>query len=162
MATVERIFVTGEGSAPMVSVDEIKAIAGQGLEGDRYLKRTGYYSGWDECQVTLIEGEDLDVVTEKYGVDVTAGQHRRNIVTRGLSLRDVECATFSVGAAVLAYDRPRPPCRYIASITEPGMTKALGARRGGICATVLETGLIRVGDPIEVKERRRSMFGFRR
>jgi MOSC domain-containing protein YiiM len=30
------------------------------------------------------------------------------------------------------------------------MTKALGRGRGGICVKVLESGLLRTGDPIEV------------
>jgi MOSC domain-containing protein YiiM len=49
-----------------------------------------------------------------------------------------------------ACDRPRPPCRYVGSITEPGMTRALAARRGGIFACVVEAGLIRVGDAVAV------------
>jgi MOSC domain-containing protein YiiM len=48
---------------------------------------------------------------------------------------------------VLEYDRPRPPCGYVESLTQPGMTRALG-RRGGICARVVKSGLIRAHDPI--------------
>jgi MOSC domain-containing protein YiiM len=57
---------------------------------------------------------------------------------------------FQVGEAILEFDRPRPPCRYIQSVSERGMTKALGRNRGGICARVLEGGIIRPGDSIEV------------
>jgi MOSC domain-containing protein YiiM len=32
------------------------------------------------------------------------------------------------------------------------MTRALAARRGGICARVVESGLIRMGDPIQLLE----------
>ncbi|MEA2509654.1 MAG: hypothetical protein QOG21_1736, partial [Actinomycetota bacterium] len=58
--------------------------------------------------------------------------------------------TFGIGEAVLEYDRPRPPCRYIQSVSEPGMTRALGRDRGGICARVVRSGTIRINDRIEV------------
>ena len=113
-------------------------------------RRTGYWSGLDYCQVTLIEGEALDQITETYGVDVTAGQHRRNIVTRGLPFGSLIGVQLSIGEAVLAYDRPRPPCRYLESITEPGMTRALAARRGGICMRIVKSGTIGVADVVKV------------
>ncbi len=148
--SVDAIFVTTRAGAPMVAADAASAIAGCGLAGDRYCARTGYWSGLDYCQVTLIEREALDEIVEMYGIDVGSGQHRRNIVTRGLPLRSLIGVRVSIGEAVLAYDRPRPPCRYIESITEPGMTRALAARRGGICMTVLKSGTIRLGDTIRV------------
>src|SRR5918996_810882 len=95
-------------------------------------------------------GGDLEAITAGTDVDVTGGQHRRNIVTRGVDLRGLAGWRFRIGEAVFRYDRPRPPCRYIEGLTQPGMTRALAARRGGICARVVESGLIRVGDTIEL------------
>ena len=150
IGTVERMFVAPAGGEAMRPVGEVQAVAGRGLEGDRYATRQGYWTDVDECQVTLIQGEDLDAITASSGVAVQDGQHRRNIVTRGVDLRGLAGRTFRIGEATLAYDRPRPPCRYIESLTEPGMTRALAARRGGICARVVESGLIRAGDGIEL------------
>lgn len=133
----------------MERVDEVRAVVG-GLEGDRYLLRTGYWTSVDECQVTMIEAEALDEIEASGVVSVADGQHRRNIVTRGVTLRDLAGKRFRVGEALMEFDRPRPPCRYIESLTEPGMTKALAARRGGICVRVVEEGVVRVGDAIEV------------
>ena len=144
---VERIYVAATGRAAMRSLDEVEALAGRGLKGDRYCEQRGSGTGWDECQVTLIEGEHLDEITERLGVEVLNGEHRRNIVSRGISLDELEGKCFRIGEAVLVHDRPRPPCAYIASITEPQMTKALG-RRAGICARVVQGGIIRPGDPI--------------
>ncbi|MBI2168818.1 MAG: MOSC domain-containing protein [Actinobacteria bacterium] len=149
MGRVEAIFICPHGSQPMERVEEVRAVTG-GLEGDRYLLRTGYWTAVDECEVTLIEAEALETIA---GPSVMNGEHRRNLVTRGVTLRDLAGSRFSVGEAILAYDRPRPPCRYVESITEPGMTRALAARRGGICARVIEPGRIRVGDPITVIDR---------
>lgn len=88
LITAEAIFITAEGSAPMQRVDEVRAVRG-GLEGDRYLLRTGYWTSVDECQVTMIEGEALDEIEAAGSVSVSDGEHRRNIVTRGVTLREL-------------------------------------------------------------------------
>lgn len=148
--TIDAVFIAAAGGEAMQPVDEVLAVAGRGLEGDRYATRRGYWTDVDECQVTLIQAEDLDAITAGPGVAVGNGEHRRNLVTRGVDLRGLAGWRFRIGEAVFHYDRPRPPCRYIEGLTEPGMTRALAARRGGICARVVESGLIRVGDTIEL------------
>ncbi len=146
---VEEIYVTGRGSSPMERVKEIRAVENGGLEGDRYKEGTGYWTPYgDVCEVTLIEGEDLDEI-ENEGLGVKNGEHRRNIITRGVDLERLRGSRFRIGEAVLEYDRPRPPCKHIQDMTEPGMTRAL-RRRGGICARVVEGGLIRPRDEISI------------
>ncbi len=146
---VEEIYVTGRGSEPMRRVEEVRAAFG-GLEGDRYREGTGYWTVYgDVCEVTLIEGEDLDEIEREAGLRVKNGEHRRNIITRGVRLHDLRGKRFRIGEAVLEYDRPRPPCRHVQELTEPGMTRAL-KRRGGICARVVEGGAIRAEDSIEL------------
>ena len=148
---VERIFVTHEGSASMERVEEVRTIEGCGIEGDRYCEGTGYWTSYgDVCQVTLISSEDLDHIEGELGISVANGEHRRNIVTRGIDLGDLRRKRFRVGEVLLEYDRPRPPCRHVQDLTEPGMTRALRGR-GGICARVIEAGVIRAQDSIEVE-----------
>ena len=147
--TVEEIYITDRGSAPMQRVAEVKAVEGGGLEGDRYHLNTGYWTGYDQCPVTMIAAEDIEEIASSTDISVTNGEHRRNIITRGIALLDLAGKRFRVGDALFEYDQPRPPCRYIQSITQPGMTKALG-NRGGICVRVIEGGPIKPGDPITV------------
>lgn len=148
--TVERIYVAPKGSTEMDRVEEIRALQGCGLEGDRYCEGTGFWTQYgDVCEVTLIEGENLDEIRDQDGLAVHAGQHRRNIITRGVRLDELRGERFRIGEAVLRYDRPRPPCKHVQEMTEPGMTRAL-RRRGGICARVVEGGVIRASDTIEV------------
>jgi MOSC domain-containing protein YiiM len=148
---VEGIYVTGKGSAAMERVEEVRTIEGCGIEGDRYCEGTGYWTPYgDVCEVTLIESEDLDYIQNELGIRVSNGEHRRNIVTRGIRLEDLRRKRFRIGETVLEYDRPRPPCRHIQDLTEPGMTRALKGR-GGICARVVEAGKIRAQDAIEVE-----------
>jgi MOSC domain-containing protein YiiM len=148
---VEAIYVAAQGGAPMQPVDEVDAVAGAGLRGDRYPERAGYWTGVDECQVTLIEAEALDEIASTTDVRVAHGEHRRNIVTRGIDLHTLAGRRFAVGDAVLEYDRPRPPCGYIQRLNrQRGFTKALAHGRGGICARVVEAGAIHTNDAIRV------------
>ncbi|MGH2752572.1 MAG: MOSC domain-containing protein [Actinomycetota bacterium] len=159
---VVEIFIARRGGRPVQRAESIEAIAGRGLAGDRFLEGTSYWSGVDECQVTLIALEALEHIAATSEVAVMDGQHRRNLVTRGIDLLKLRSTRFQVGEALLEFDRPRPPCRYIQSVSEHGMTKALGRGRGGICARVVEGGLIRPGDLIEVVDKSgwlRSMLG---
>ena len=146
---VERIYVAPQGGVEMQKVSQVEALAGCGLEGDRYCSRTGYWTDVDECQVTLITAEDLEDIQRITGVRVDNGEHRRNLITRGIELESLSGKRFQVGQAILEFDRPRPPCSYIQSITQPGMTRAL-AGHSGICARVVQSGLIQEEDPIEV------------
>ena len=148
---VEGIYVTGEGSAAMKRVEVVRTIEGCGIEGDRYCEGTGFWTRYgDVCEVTLIEGEDLDYIENELGIGVKNGEHRRNIITRGIKLGDLRRKRFRIGEAVLECDRPRPPCRHVQDLSEPGMTRAL-KRRGGICAKVVQAGNIKVQDTIETE-----------
>jgi MOSC domain-containing protein YiiM len=148
---VEGIYVAAKGSATMERVEEARAIEGCGIEGDRYCEGTGFWTPYgDVCEVTLISSEDLDYIESELGIRVRNGEHRRNIVTRGVKLADLRGRRFRIGETVLEYDRPRPPCRHVQDLTEPGMTRALKGR-GGICARVVEGGTIRAQDAIGVE-----------
>ncbi len=148
---VEGIYVAREGSATMERVDEARTIEGCGIEGDRYCEGTGFWTPYgDVCEVTLIESEDLDYIQRELGITVENGEHRRNIVTSGIRLGDLRRKRFRIGETMLEYDRPRPPCRHVQELSEPGMTRALKGR-GGICARVVEAGMIRTQDTIELE-----------
>lgn len=152
MARVVQLFTAPADGEPMASEASIDAIEG-GLVGDRYLRGTGYYSPYDVCEVTLIEAEALDSIYETAGIDLRDGRHRRNIVTRGVTLYELLETTFKIGEAELRGTRPRPPCAHVERVAgEEGVARALGERRGGICARVMTPGTIAVGDPIEVVE----------
>jgi MOSC domain-containing protein YiiM len=146
---IEKIYIAPQGGVNMQAVGEAEALAGSGLRGDRYCQKSGYWSGVDECQVTLIEMEHLEEIGQESGIQVANGEHRRNLVTRGIRLAVLAGKQFQAGEAVLEFDRPRPPCGYIETITEWGMTRAL-LGRGGICARIMRSGLIRINDPIVI------------
>jgi MOSC domain-containing protein YiiM len=147
---VEGIFLAPEAGAEMKSVQAATALEGCGIEGDRYCAGTGHWSRFGRvCEATFIAAEDLDDIERETGVGVKYGQHRRNVVTTGISLKTLRRGgRFRVGEVLFEYRGPRSVCRYIERLTAPGMTQALKGR-GGICARVIETGTIRVGDEID-------------
>jgi MOSC domain-containing protein YiiM len=149
MAHVTDLFITDAGSEPMQSVTEVHAVADGGLRGDRYFNGTGYYSPFDVCQVTLIAREAVDEINREFGLDLTTGEHRRNIVTEGVDVHDLLDHRFRVGDVLLEGTRPRHPCSHVEQLNEQdGVARALTNGRGGICADVVESGRIGVGDSI--------------
>ncbi|SDM76713.1 MOSC domain-containing protein [Halogranum gelatinilyticum] len=149
---VETIFVAPEDSAPMEQLESVEAVEG-GLTGDRYLTGKGYYSPFDVCEVTFIEGEAIETIREEFGIDLSDGRHRRNVVTRGVDLHDLLETTFRVGDVEFRGTRPRPPCAHVEKVAdEENVMRALKERRGGICADVVTGGELHVGDEIEIVE----------
>ena len=152
MGTVEQLFVAPEGGEPMVEQESVEAVDG-GLVGDRYLQGTGYYSPYDVCEVTLVEADAIETVSEAFGIDLGDGRHRRNVVIRGHDLHDLLETTFRIGTAELRGTRPRPPCAHVEEVAgEEAVARSLGEGRGGICARVVFPGTIAVDDDIEIVE----------
>lgn len=150
--TVVAIHVAGEAGAPMRELSEVAAIAGAGLEGDRYRAGIGFYSDRPGSrQLTLIEAEALEAVAAETGIALAFAESRRNLTTRGLPLNDLVGRRFRVGAVLCAGIRLCPPCTRLEELTgRPVMPPLID--RGGLRADILESGTIRRGDPIQVVE----------
>ena len=137
----------------MEARDSVTAVADGGLRGDRYFTGRGYYSPYDVCQVTFVDGRALAHIDGEYGIDLTDGRHRRNVVVDA-DVVDLLQARFRVGAAVFEGTRRRPPCAHVEPVAgEAGVAEALSEERGGVCADVVEGGEVAVGDELVVEER---------
>jgi hypothetical protein len=152
-ASVEAICVARVASAPMESLTSVEAIAGAGLSGDRYCAGIGFYSPRPTDpgarEVTLIEAEALDRLGQEHGLELGPTEHRRNLTTRGVRLRDLLGKRFLVGEVVLEGVRDCPPCEHLEGLVGKPVMRPL-VDTGGLRARVLEGGSIRVGDPIEI------------
>jgi len=148
---VDELYVADSAGEPMRAVETVDAVAG-GLDGDRYQGGTGYYAPFDVCEVTLVAGEALDAIREAAGIDLSGGEHRRNVVTRGVDLSELLETRFRVGDALFEGTRPRPPCQHVEEVAGlDGLMDAL-RDRGGICASVVEPGSLGVGDAVTYVE----------
>jgi MOSC domain-containing protein YiiM len=147
--SVVTIHLVAEAGGAPVAVDEVKAVAGQGLEGDRYFSGMGTYSDKPEPKrhMTLIEEEAIEAVRRDYAIDLAPGQTRRNIMVRGVALNHLVDRTFTVGDATLRGIKLCEPCQHMEALSKPGARKAL-LHRGGLRCEIVEGGTIRVGDPV--------------
>lgn len=148
---VESIGITGEAASPIRSVEAVRAVAGKGLEGDRYFTEQGTFSNepGEGRDVTLIESEAVESMNVKLGTKFAAGEMRRNIVTRGIALNHLVGQDFRVGGALLRGIRFCEPCDHLQSLTGQGVLKQL-IHRGGLRANIVADGEIRAGDEIAV------------
>jgi MOSC domain-containing protein YiiM len=146
---VEAIFIAGERKVPLSPVTQVLAVAQRGLEGDRYWSSRGSFSRWPGAgrAVSLVEAEALDAAFAETGIDLRNGRSRRNIVTRGVRLDDLNGKPFRIGGALLLGVRACAPCAFLERLTQPGAFAALKGR-GGLRAEVLEDGVIRCNDAI--------------
>jgi MOSC domain-containing protein YiiM len=144
------IQIAGKASENLFSLSEVKAVAGQGLEGDRYFKKAGTYSNTPGRgrQVTLIELESLVALNRDLKIQLEPTQTRRNIVTRGVPLNHLMNRQFRLGHdVVLQGVRLCEPCEYLETLTARGVRDGL-LHRAGLRADILTGGTIRVGDRI--------------
>jgi MOSC domain-containing protein YiiM len=150
---VEAIFVATEAGAPMRRLDEVSAIAGRGLEGDRYAAGRGTFSvaGGRGNELTLIAGEVLDTLALPDGRPLSGAEARRNVVTRGLDLNTLVGRRFTIGELELIGRRRCEPCAHLQRLTRPGVLRAL-VGVGGLRADLLTTGTLRVGDAVTPTE----------
>jgi len=149
------IGIAANASGPMNAVAEAKAVAGQGLEGDRYFLKQGTFTDNPNTtgrQVTLIEAEAIDALERDYGVKIVGTDARRNIVTRGVPLNHLVGKEFSVGGVRMLGVRLDEPCNHMASLVNEEMKDKIRLglmHRGGLRADIVTDGVIRVGDIVK-------------
>ncbi|HYF10442.1 MAG TPA: hypothetical protein VD967_02445 [Candidatus Paceibacterota bacterium] len=134
----------------MQEVSEVHAIAGQGLEGDRYCSGEGSFNKGvtGRRQVTIMD------VRFFASTSFAFIQSRRNIFTEGIEIYDFlrrdKDEVFRIGEAVMRGVRYCDPCNRPSKLV--GMPnrsfRAEFWEHGGIVAEVIGGGIIKVGDPV--------------
>ena len=165
-ATVTGVSRDEEHAFSKVPRDNIRLVAGLGVQGDAHAGRTVQHRSRVAVdptqpnlrQVHLIHSELFDELRAA-GFRVTAGQLGENVTTRGLDLLNLPRGTrLHVGEnAVLEVTGLRNPCAQLDTF-QPGLLAAvLGRaedgtliRKAGIMSIVLESGEVRPGDAIRV------------
>jgi MOSC domain-containing protein YiiM len=146
---VASLHIARDAAVPMESTREVKAVAGQGLEGDRYFNGKGHWSKTPGIgrEVTLIEIEAVEALERETNVAIAPGAARRNVVTRGVPLNHLVGREFQVGAVRLRGTKLCEPCAYLEGLTQQGVLAGL-IHRGGLRAEIVSGGTIHVEDAI--------------
>jgi len=130
---------------PVRVVDAVQAVAGKGLTGDRY-----HSSNAGKRQLTLIQMEHLPVIASLAGwKDPDPALLRRNIGVRGINLLALRGKRLRLGPVLVELTVPCNPCSHMEEALGEGGYNAMRGH-GGMCARILESGVIRLGDAIKV------------
>jgi hypothetical protein len=141
---VESIWVAPGAAEPARRLEKVRALEGRGLAGDRHMTGRGTFpSGLPGSALTLIEAE----VCDSFDPPLSADEHRRNVVTRGIELNRLVGHTFSIGGIRCRGMRLCEPCTVVQRYASRPVLREL-VHRGGLRADILEGGEISVGDRV--------------
>ena len=146
------LYTADESRGPMTGHEAVQLRAGCGIVGDRHCKRNTK----PEEQLTLIGHEAVDAFNHEFGQEIHPHQLRRNIVTTGVDLNALEGREFMVGPVRVRGIELCEPCSVVGNLLAGELTptqiiKALMGR-GGLRCEILSTGVVRVGDTIEIPD----------
>lgn len=150
--TVAGIYIAPSAGKPMQLLEQVKALKGAGLEGDRYSRGDGYYSGRSMPdggrQITLVETEVLEWLQGQMEMSFRPEESRRNLLTKSIQVNELTGKEFCLGEEVLCEGVSIcEPCIYLEKLTGKSVMRLL-VHRGGLRARVLVGGTIKVGDRI--------------
>jgi MOSC domain-containing protein YiiM len=147
--SVAAIYVSPVAGKPMSARTEVKALAGRGLDGDRYCAGEGTWSRHPGTgrQVTLVEAESVEAAARDGDMALDPSDTRRNLVTRDVPLNHLVGREFTVGEVVLRGVRLAEPCTHLERLTGKKVRRPL-VHRGGLRADIVAGGTIRVGDTV--------------
>jgi MOSC domain-containing protein YiiM len=148
IGVVEHIHIAPAAGAPVQAVEAVGAIAGVGLEGDRYACGRGHYQDDRVSRdLTLVEAETIEALAREHSIELAAGGTRRNVTTRGISLNEMVGRRFWVGEVLCRGTRLCEPCQYLVELTGKPLLHSL-VHRGGLRADIVGDGVIRQGDEV--------------
>ena len=148
--TVVSINIAPAAEAPMQSINEVRAVPGRGLEGDRYFFKQGsFYKPQPDRELTLIEAEAIEAMKRELDVDYGLSDSRRNIVTRDVPLNHLVGKEFLIGEVRARGLRLCEPCSHLQKLSHQKVLPGL-VHRGGLRAQILSEGTIQVGDTVKL------------
>lgn len=144
--------------ADMLVVEQTQALENQGLEGDRRCKGTP----GSARQVSIISEEYIQQINHflnchRAAIDpnlvntITAIPEllRRNLVVSGVNLTAIRHQRIRIGEAEFETTALCHPClRMEQAFGDGGVAAMLG--HGGLCAKIVKSGLIKVGDTVSL------------
>lgn len=146
---VRWIGVRPQSRSAMLELDAVEARREAGLTGDH--ARPGPRNA---RQVTLIQWEHLAVISSLLGrpaeQPILPQDLRRNLVISGINLFSLKGRRFRVGQAILETTGWCQPCARLEQNLGLGTFQAVRGH-GGITARVIQSGIIRLCDSLQVE-----------
>ena len=146
---VRWIGVRPQSRSAMIELEAVEARREAGLTGDH--ARPGPRNA---RQVTLIQWEHLAVISSLLGRPadrpVLAQDLRRNLVISGINLFSLKNRRFRIGQAILETTGWCQPCARLEQNLGLGTFQAVRGH-GGITARVIQSGIIRLCDTLQVE-----------
>ena len=144
MGKVLEIGISENKSSKIVSVNEVEAIKGKGLIGEKHFKEDNK----KRSQITLIEIENINHYNKITGTKIPAINFLRNIVTEGIRLNVLVGKEFFIGKVkVRAHDLCRP-CKNLQEFLQQKNTVKELLYTGGLRCEILSSGKIFIDDQI--------------
>ena len=145
MGKVVEIGVTNSKGNQIKNVNEVEALKGKGLLNDRKFRENNQ----KQCQITLIEVENINYFNNKSKTNIPPVNFRRNIITENVKLNDLVGKVFFIGNVKLkAHDLCRP-CKYLQDKLKQNNFIKEFLHKGGLRCEILTSGKINVGDIIK-------------
>jgi MOSC domain-containing protein YiiM len=147
--TIERIYIAAGPGEPQHEAEQVRAVAGQGIEGDR-----NFGLQHDPGQnITLVEAEEIESFLREHGLAHDLSVTRRNLVTRGVRLNQLVGREFTVGSVRLRGAELCEPCDGLGNALRGAQqSTAMVIRRlvhrAGLRADLLSSGVIERGAPV--------------
>ena len=144
MGKVLEIGISENKSSKIVSVNQVEAIKGKGLIGEKHFKEDNK----KRSQITLIEIENINHYNKITGTMIPAINFLRNIVTEGVRLNALISKEFFIGnVKVKAHDLCRP-CKNLQEFLQQKNTVKELLYTGGLRCEILSSGKIFIDDQI--------------
>jgi MOSC domain-containing protein YiiM len=135
----------------LIEVNEVLARETLGLEGDHRCEKTP----GSARQVTLISEEYIQQIAHFLEVDnIPPNLLRRNLVVKNINLSALRHQKFSIGEAIFEATAICHPCTRMETALGKGALAAM-LGHGGLCAKILRSGTIKVGDGVQLIEQDR-------
>ena len=132
------------GSHPTLDAEQVEAVAGMGLQGDRFYAFQQHFEG----QITFFAWEVFNEVVETLDLnDKTPAALRRNVVLSGAPVTELIGHEFAIGEAVFRGAKHCAPCSWMDHSLGAGALKLLRGR-GGLRARVLQSGSLAKGPAV--------------
>jgi hypothetical protein len=146
---VHGIYTAPDQCVPMIPSVCIRAIAGVGLEGDRYALGKGSWKSDDGTHKPKRRISLISIEAIRAARIFTPEETRRNIVTQGIDLAILIGKDFRIGSeVVLRGVEPATPCNHPSHLVHKPSFEEAFRGQGGLLAEILEGGILTLGHEI--------------